>query len=123
ASGPYSVTVSASADSFATSQTFTWNVASPITLTQPANQTNSEGDTISLSLSASGGGTKTYSATGLPTGLKLNPSTGAITGTVGLGASTGGPYSVTVLAQDGTSSTSQTFTWTVTNPVVITVPA
>ncbi len=56
-------------------------------------------------------GTLKYSAIGLPGGLKINPSTGAITGTLAAGDAGDGPYSVTVLAQDGTYSTSQTFNW------------
>lgn len=63
--------------------------------------------------------TLNYSATGLPAGLSINASTGAITGTIDRSASQsgGGTYSVTVTATDaGGLSTTQTFTWTVTNP-------
>ena len=64
----------------------------------------------------------TYSATGLPSGLSINSSTGAITGTIGSGADSSSPYSVTVTATDtGSSTASQTFIWQVgqvslTNP-------
>src|SRR5207237_436413 len=40
-------------------------------------------------------------------------SSGAITGTIDLGATAGSPYTVTVSTDDGTLSANQTFTWTV----------
>ncbi|MBP6018350.1 MAG: cadherin-like domain-containing protein [Burkholderiaceae bacterium] len=65
--------------------------------------------------------TLTYSASGLPTGLTIDPMTGLITGTVDRSASqggTGGVYSVTITATDsGGLTTTQTFDWTVTNLV------
>ncbi len=125
ADGPYYVTVVAAAGDSSAEQSFNWTVNSPITLTDPADQTNNEGDTVSLSLSATDAtsGTLKYSAIGLPGGLKINPSTGAITGTLAAGDAGDGPYSVTVLAQDGTYSTSQTFNWTVNSAITITTPA
>ncbi len=54
-----------------------------------------------------------YSASGLPGGLSINNSTGLISGTLASGAASGTPYDVTVTANDGTSSSSQTFAWTV----------
>ena len=53
----------------------------------------------------------TYSATGLPPALSLDPSLGTIAGTV----TTAGTFTVTATVSDGTLSGSQTFTWTVTN--------
>jgi uncharacterized repeat protein (TIGR01451 family) len=124
ANGPYPVTVVANDGTYSASQTFLWTVDSPVTLTAPGDQTNDEGGTVSLSLSASDatGGTLTYSAAGLPPGLKLNPSTGTITGTAAVGAAADGPYTVTVAAADGTYSAAQTFTWTVNSPISITAP-
>jgi len=58
----------------------------------------------------------------LPPGLKINASTGAISGTVAVGAAGNGPYSVTVVAEDGTYIASQTFNWNVTSPVSIVLP-
>jgi hypothetical protein len=61
-----------------------------------------------------------YSATGLPAGLSINSATGVITGTIDRSASqagTGGVYSVVVTATDtGGLSTTQSFSWIVTNP-------
>ncbi|KRC70730.1 hypothetical protein ASE30_14315 [Achromobacter sp. Root83] len=62
----------------------------------------------------------TFSATGLPPGLSIDPVTGVITGTIDHSASQGGAegvYSVTVTATDPSgASTSQEFQWDVTNP-------
>jgi large repetitive protein len=66
--------------------------------------------------------TLTYSAAGLPAGLSINATTGVITGTIDRSASqvNSGNYSVTVTARDAAGlSATQTFVWTVTNPVPI----
>ena len=94
-------------------------------MTNPGDQGNVEGDTVSLAVSASdaGSGTLHFVAFGLPAGLKINSGTGAITGTVARNAAAGGPYTVTLVANDGTYSAAQTFAWTVTSPVSLTAPA
>ncbi|EHK64737.1 retention module-containing protein [Achromobacter arsenitoxydans] len=62
----------------------------------------------------------TFSATGLPPGLTIDPNTGIITGTIDHSASQGGTngvYNVTVTATDPSgASTSQAFQWDVANP-------
>ncbi|WP_244178665.1 putative Ig domain-containing protein [Streptomyces rubellomurinus] len=84
-----------------------------VTVTNPGNQSTTTGSAASLQIHASdsaSGQTLTYSATGLPTGLSVNSSTGLISGT----ASTAGSYNVTVTAKDTTNATgSASFTWTV----------
>ena len=124
AGGPYTTNVSASDGSFTDSTSFTWNVTSPISWSPAiANQTNNEGDTINLPAAGTDsitGSTLTYSAVGLPSGLEINTGSGLITGTVGLGDSAAGPYSVTVCASDNTYSASQNFTWTINDPLTIT---
>src|SRR5205823_3325097 len=125
---PYSVTVTAKDTSSNTaSQTFTWtiNAAGTVTMTNPGDQTSTEGGSVSLSVSASdsSSGTLRYVAFGLPPGLSINTSTGAISGTVALGDSSDSPYTVTLVANDGTYSASQSFNWTVNGPVTITTPA
>ena len=58
-----------------------------------------------------------YSATGLPAGLSINPTSGLISGTLASSASAGGPYGVTITADDGNGgTTTQSFTWIVNNP-------
>ena len=96
----------------------TWTVGTatpnPV-LTNPGNQVNSVGDDVDLQLSATdnGGYTLTYTATGLPAGLSLDPAGGTITGTIAASAANATPYSVTVMASDGSASQSQTFSWSV----------
>ena len=86
-----------------------------VTVTNPGNQTGTVGTAASLQIQASSSGTTetlTYSATGLPTGLTINASTGLISGTQTTAAS----YNVTMTAKDSTGATgSTTFTWTI-NP-------
>ncbi len=55
----------------------------------------------------------TYTATGLPPGLTLDPLAGTISGTLPNSAASSTPYNVTVTASDGMSSNSQSFTWAV----------
>jgi flagellar basal body rod protein FlgB len=125
ATSPYSVTVTVtdSVDSnVSASQTFAWNVNPTVTLANPGTETNSEGDTVSLALTAtdSAGNALQYTATNLPQGISINYVTGVISGTIWNGASLSGPYSATVTATDSVNtsvSVSQTFTWNV-NPVV-----
>jgi Zn-dependent metalloprotease len=85
---------------------------SGVTVTNPGSRTATVGTAVSLQISASStnGGSLTYAATGLPTGLSISSSTGLISGT----ASTAGTYSTTVTATDSTGATgSASFTWTV----------
>jgi hypothetical protein len=95
-------------------------------LTQPANQTGTEGAADSLALSASDpdGNPLTFSATGLPGGLAINTASGLISGT--LSFTSAGVHSVTAMVSDGSLSHSRTFTWTVANTngaPVLTQPA
>ncbi|MEU6665631.1 putative Ig domain-containing protein [Streptomyces sp. NPDC046727] len=83
-----------------------------VTVTNPGNQSTTTGGSVSLQIHAtdSAGATLTYSASGLPSGLSINSSTGLISGT----ASTAGTYQVTVTAKDSTGASGSTsFTWTV----------
>ncbi len=113
AAGPYQTTVLATDGTYSASQTFTWTVNSPLTITNPGDQNNNEGDTVSLQVVASGG-TLSYSATGLPAGLAINPTSGLITGTVAAGDAAHGSYPVTLAVTDGTHNASQSFNWNIT---------
>ena len=111
---PYLATVAVTDGTYSDSQTFTWNVA-PLYLATPAAPSNLDDDTVSLSLAAAyhGSGTVSYSATGLPAGLGINPSTGSVTGTLTNTDDADSPYSVTVTATDGTDSATVAFSWAV----------
>ena len=116
---PYSVTVTATDSSgYSGSASFTWTVSyyDQVSVTNPGNQTNADNDTVSLPISASDqtGAALSYTATGLPPGLAIDPTSGLISGTIGWTADTGSPYSVTVTATDSSGySGSASFTWTV----------
>ena len=92
----------------------------PITVTPIANQTNFEGDLINLTVTAGGGDGNenfSYSATGLPNGIQIEPTTGLIFGTVAAGASTNSPYNVTITVDKPSSSpVNENLVWTVLDP-------
>ena len=82
-----------------------------------ANQTGVVGTASTLAVSATDadGDSLTYSATGLPAGMAINATTGAISGT----PTTAATYSSTVTVNDGKGGTaSQAFSWTVTATAV-----
>ena len=87
----------------------------PPALTNPGDQTNAESDSASLQVAAADpdNDVLTYGATGLPSGLSIDPSTGLITGT--LPYTSAGSYPVTVTVTDGSLTDSEAFTWIVTN--------
>lgn len=123
ANGAYNTTVTVSDGNGGTdSESFTWTIAAannaPV-LSSIGNQSGTVGVAVSLSVSAtdSDNHTLTFSATGLPTGLSINTSTGAVTGT----PTTIGVYSTVITVSDGNAGTnSESFTWTITaapNPI------
>jgi translation initiation factor IF-1 len=113
AAGTYTVTLNSTdvAGNKGSAQ-FTWNVndSTPPNFTI-ANQNNNEGDTVSVKTNPVDVDAGSITATGLPNGLSIDPTTGVITGTIG--AYTAGTYTVTVSATDGTVKGSSKFTWTV----------
>jgi len=92
----------------------------PPNVTNPGNQTGTVGTAVNLQVVASDpdvGDTLTYSATGLPAGLGISPTTGLISGV----PTTASLYGVTVSVSDGTSTTNASFSWTigVADPLVL----
>ncbi|WP_166659124.1 putative Ig domain-containing protein [Labedaea rhizosphaerae] len=84
-----------------------------VTVQNPGDQSSTVGQAVNLKITASGGTSPyTFSAKGLPAGLSIDSSSGAISGTP---TTAGGPTAVTVTATDsaGKSGTA-TFNWTVT---------
>jgi hypothetical protein len=94
--------------------------ADVVTVTNPGSQTGNVGVAIStLQINASsskGDAIASYTATGLPNGLAINKTTGAITGT----PTTAGNYAVTVTATDnGGTGGSASFAWLINGPTVL----
>ena len=96
------------------------------TSNQIPSQTDLDSETPSLNVTPFfndiDGSILTFNASGLPTGLSIDPLSGEITGTVDSSASQGGPssdgiYTVEVIATDEFGSTvASTLTWTIDNP-------
>ena len=119
---PYSITVIVTDNGSPTKNaqtSFTWNVSAfnnAPTITTISGQTNITKDVINLSVSASDsdGDTLNFSATGLPSGLSIDSSTGLISGTISDDAGDNSSYSVTItVTDDGAKSAQASFTWNV----------
>ena len=113
---PYSITVTATDGDAGISNSATFSLAvSHLVLVNPGDQENLVGDTVGLTIAApyADSGTLAFSASGLPSGLKIDTGSGVISGTIASNANTGSAYSVTVSLTDGTLSASKTFTWSV----------
>lgn len=128
---PYSVTVTVTDSSGKTAtQTYTLTVNSPLTITGPASLPSGTvgaaypGATVAVS---GGSGVYTYSATGLPSGLTISSTSGAISGTPAAG--TAGTDNVVVTVTDSSSNTTtKTYSLTInagptTLPVITSVSA
>lgn len=117
---PYSVTVTVTDGTISVPIGFTWTVNNTNhtpQVTNPGNQANVEGSTVSLQIPASdpdAGDILVYSASGLPSGLAINTTTGLISGTLTAGSA--GNHSVTVTVADNATpplSAGITFQWLV----------
>jgi len=74
---PYTVNLNASDGTYTDNEAFNLTIGSSttITVTDPGEQSNNEGDTVSLQLAATdaaSGATFSWSAAGLPTGLSIS---------------------------------------------------
>lgn len=83
----------------------------PPILTNAGDQSHRTGDEVTIIVDAvdPDGNPMTYSATGLPKGIEIGETTGAITGIASVKETT----EVTVTVSDGTDSSEFTFTWAV----------
>ena len=128
--GTYTVTVTATdpdGESVSTDVTYTISNPAPVVDTPIGSQVGVDNQpvTITPNISDPDGDDLTYSVTGLPVGLAIDPVTGEITGTVDNSASQFGPnndgvYTVTVTADDGEGGTvTDTFELTITNPAPV----
>jgi hypothetical protein len=104
---------------------FSGSSTGKVSIISPGSLTNAVGSAVDYQVQADDTctGTLSYAASGLPTGLSINSSTGVISGT----ASTAGTYTVTLTGTDTTGpSGSATFAWTVgsatANTVTVTNP-
>lgn len=114
---PYHVTVTINDGLNTASTTFDWlaTPAGAITVQSPFPQTNTVGSSVIVAIGASttSGLPLTYSATGLPTGLSINPQTGFITGTVSNLSAIPGHFNPIVTVTDGVNTASTMFQWTI----------
>jgi hypothetical protein len=87
-------------------------VKDTIKITSPGSQTSSVGTSVNLAIvgTSTAGNPLAWSATGLPTGLTINATTGTVTGK----PTTAGTFGVTVTATDETGAKrSVSFNWTI----------
>jgi hypothetical protein len=102
--GDFSVAVTVTDSSTPTqtdTATLALHVVQALDLTTTSLLAADEGQSYSATLTAVGGVPPySWSATGLPAGLSVDPSTGVISGTPAAGTSAGSPYSVTVTVTD-----------------------
>jgi len=90
--------------------------SSPVFGQNLGNRTDTEGAVVAFSAGATDadGDALTYGASNLPSGVSVNASTGAVSGTIAAGAAAGSPYSSAITVTDGTApAATDTFTWTV----------
>ncbi len=116
--GNHSIRITVSDGEDSSTAQFSWTVTTvntnrPPVLTSPGNQTGLVGDSINLSIQATDadGDSVRFSATGLPAGLTINSTSGAITGNL----TTAGNYTVNLKASDPTSNATKRFNWSVTS--------
>lgn len=93
-----------------------------INVTQPPNQSSVVGEVLdgSLQVMASGGvGDLSYSMTGAPLGVSIDPISGVISGIIDLLGASQSPYTVSIVVNDESqeieNSVEITFTWIVSN--------
>ncbi|MCA9888098.1 MAG: putative Ig domain-containing protein [Anaerolineae bacterium] len=94
------------------------------TIVNPGNQVSLEGQAIQLQIQATDpeNGSLSFTSSGLPTGLSINPQTGLISGTLANGSA--GSHNIVVTVADSANQMANTsFSWLVGTPTATTVPA
>ena len=88
-------------------------VASAISIDDPGDQLDNEGDAVQLPIQAtnSANAALTFSATGLPPGLAIDSQSGLISGTISASASANSPFTSIITATDGTHTDHLTVQW------------
>ncbi len=103
-------------------------VDTPIEVAEISEQLNVVGENLdgSLVVSATGGdGNLSYSMSGAPLGVYIEPTNGQIGGTIDLNADADSPYIVTITVDDNddksSDAVSTSFTWTITTgePIIV----
>ena len=119
-SGSFRVTITAANGvSPNATQTFTLTVDGPPTINSASSTTFTQGQAGSFTATATGYPVPTYSLTGAPTWLSIDPAAGTLSGTPPTGS--GGTYAFIITAANGVSpNATQTFTLTVNASPTIT---
>jgi hypothetical protein len=89
-------------------------------LEEVRNQSNSEADTVTLTLVGTDADNNplTYTGQNLPPGIAVDRLTGEVSGTVSNGAQANSPYSTIITISDGLANFSVAFTWTIFDPAL-----
>ncbi|MDJ0498781.1 MAG: putative Ig domain-containing protein, partial [Acidimicrobiia bacterium] len=118
------ITVTASDGPLSDSKQFDLTVTDtnrhPVFDTDLLDRADLEGTVVALSAAATDPDLDalTYSATGLPTGLSIEPGSGLISGIIAISAADGSPYAVEITVTDDgmpNKTATDTFFWTVTD--------
>ena len=118
AAGTYRVTVTArDVLNRVSSTSFDWTINAALVLTKPADQVSPVGSPVAFTVPRTGGtGPFTWTATGLPSTLRIDATTGKLTGTPT--ALTPSPVTVIVTVTDRTGAhRAVTFTWRVVGAI------
>ena len=112
--GPYDVVIHATDGIESAAYEFTWDV-SGITILEPSLQNDHVGDNVSLAIQAAtaSGAPLLYSAEGLPEGLTIHPTSGLISGIVGVAAASIRTQTVSVTATNGNDAATSSFQWSI----------
>ncbi|MBX9678673.1 MAG: putative Ig domain-containing protein [Gemmataceae bacterium] len=107
---------------------FAWEIKDANRITSIASRTDAEGSSVSFQVHTSPSASMTFSATGLPPGISLNPSTGWLSGAIRFDAAAPGSmedYFPTITADDGLGGIdSRSFAWTTSStPLISAGPA